>query len=509
MSVVADPSTRRLSEVARHVVAPTGIVDTLWFQVEKQCAEWGDEFDTWQDGLGQLALGIRADGNFAATVGGITLSIPRQVAKTFIVSRIIFAICILYPNTTVLWTSHHTRTSTQTFEKLKGLTRNPVIRSLLRRDRSDGVRSANGEQEIRFKNGSVILFGARSQGFGRGFDEVDIEVFDEAQILTEVALDNMIAATNQSRFPHGALLFYMGTPPKPTDPGEVFTNRRKKALATKDDETVYAESGDALYVECSADPDVGHKDGPGLDDIEQVAIANPSYPHRTPPISIARLRENLASDDSWRREGLGVWDSFEQTEQAIAGGDWLRLTIPDDEVPADVPTRYSLTMSPERQAAIGVAIDTQDHAFLDLAELARVDDSRVLIEWFAERKSPRSVVMIDSRDPAAAFVNELRGRGVKVNVTTQQDAGKAFIGFTTAVSESRIWHVDQPAIRAGLAIAKTKAIGKTELREWDLNDPTAEVAALRAITLAHYGLSLTKKRTGNGRSTGNRTAVVL
>ena len=166
-------------------------------------------------------------------------------------------------------------------------------------------------------------------------------------------------------------------------------------------------------------------------------------------------------------------------------------------------------MSPERQAAIGVAIDTQEHAFLDLAELARVDDSRVLIDWFAERKSPRSVVMIDSRDPAAAFVNELRGRGVKVNVTTQQDAGKAFIGFTTAVSESRIWHVDQPAIRAGLAIAKTKAIGKTELREWDLNDPTAEVAALRAITLAHYGLSLTKKRTGNGRSTGNRTAVVL
>ena len=87
----ADPSTRRLSEVARHVVVPSGIVDTLWFEVEERCREFGDEFDAWQDGLGQVVLGIREDGSFAATIGGITLSIPRQVAKTFIVMRIVVA----------------------------------------------------------------------------------------------------------------------------------------------------------------------------------------------------------------------------------------------------------------------------------------------------------------------------------------------------------------------------------------------------------------------------------
>jgi hypothetical protein len=69
------------------------------------------------------------------------------------------------------------------------------------------------------------------RGFGRGFDEVDVEVFDEAQILTEKALEDMVAATNQSRHPHGALLFFMGTPPRPVDPGEAFTERRKEALS--------------------------------------------------------------------------------------------------------------------------------------------------------------------------------------------------------------------------------------------------------------------------------------
>jgi hypothetical protein len=111
----------------------------------------------------------------------------------------------------------------------------------------NGIRTANGEQEIRFRNGSVIMFGAREQGFGRGFDEVDVEVFDEAQILTEKALEDMVAATNQARHPHGALLFYMGTPPRPVDPGEAFTLKRTKALSGKSD--------DMLYVEMAADPD--------------------------------------------------------------------------------------------------------------------------------------------------------------------------------------------------------------------------------------------------------------
>ena len=76
-----DRSTLRLSEVARHVVIPEGIVDTLWFEVEERCREFGDEFDAWQDGLGQVMLGVREDGMYAATVGGITMSIARQVAK--------------------------------------------------------------------------------------------------------------------------------------------------------------------------------------------------------------------------------------------------------------------------------------------------------------------------------------------------------------------------------------------------------------------------------------------
>jgi len=456
---VVDPSTRRLSEVARHVVAPAGIVDSLWFEVEAKCAEWGDHFDRWQDGLGQLALGIRADGYFACTVGGVTLSIPRQVVKTFIVSRIVFSVCALFPNTTVLWTAHRTRTSTLTFEKLKGLTRNPVVKAMLARNRSDGIRSANGEQEIRFKNESVVMFGARERGFGRGFDEVDIEVFDEAQTLTEKALDDMVAATNQSRFPHGALLFYMGTPPKPTDPGEVFTNRRRKALAVKADDVVYAEHGDTLYVECSADPNVGRKGGPSLDDIAQVAIANPSYPHRTPPVSIARLRANLASDDSWRREGLGVWDDELNSGRALSYVKWSQLGAAESLV--GVPGLcFGVAFTVDRTAAaVGVAVERDGH--MDVAVVRHESG----VGWVLDEcikldgAQPGVVFAVDKGGPAKTLIQPLNDEGLNVLEVDLDGYRSACALMVDGVASGSLRHRGQPQLDRAVRDAVWRSAG--------------------------------------------------
>ena len=142
------------------------------------------------------------------------------------------------------------------------------------------------------------MFGARENGFGRGFDGVDVEVFDEAQILGERALADMIPATNTSPNP---LVVFMGTPPKPSDPSEVFAQKRRDALNGMDG---------MLYVEFSADRDADS------DDRKQWRKANPSYPKRTSETAILRMR-NLLGEDSFRREGLGIWD--EQTVSQVIG----------------------------------------------------------------------------------------------------------------------------------------------------------------------------------------------
>lgn len=304
------PSTPRLSEVARHIVIPSGIVSTAWPRVVAKCAEFGVAFDPWQHGIGSVALGKRADGKYAATVGGVVLSIPRQVGKTFLVGMIVIALCQLFPGMTVLWTAHRTRTATKTFHTLKAMTERKKIKPLM-----FDPRLSNGEQEIRFRNGSVIMFGAREQGFGRGFDEVDVEVFDEAQILSEKALEDMVPAANQSRQASGALLFFMGTPPRPGDPGDEFTNRRASALSGK--------SSDLFYVEFSGDNDADP------DDREQWAKANPSFPLRTPVESMQRMRANLTDLDSFMREGLGVWEP--KNTGLISPAAWQVVTDPGSQ----------------------------------------------------------------------------------------------------------------------------------------------------------------------------------
>lgn len=477
-------SDQKLSEVARHVVIPSGIVSTGWPAVEARCAEFGDEFDEWQRGLGRLVLGKRANGEYAATVGGVTLSIPRQVAKTFIVSRIVFALCTLFPNLTVLWTAHRIRTTSKTFATLRGFAQKSSVRPYLRA--VNPIRSANGEQEIHFANGSVIMFGAREQGFGRGFDEVDIEVFDEAQILTEKALEDMVAATNQSRFPAGALLFYMGTPPRPTDPGEAFTARRLEALA--------GESDDAVYVECSADPDADP------DDRKQWAKANPSYPERTPLRSMLRLRKNLTNDDSWRREALGIWDDPKASRAVIPFDVWKStkcgaVRIPRPVVAVDVRTGL------DQSFAIGVAGSVElDDALVDVVDLARYEVGRGKL-WPADyiagqvaeacqAAGTTRVVLDGFGDGNGALVPLLTDMGFDVVKLNTPDMRNATVGFIDRAINKRFFHVsveDAPALDVAVLGAVTKKSMNGVL--WDQGKAGVDLTPLRAVTVAgwvHY-----------------------
>ena len=191
MTTLAPPqrtatSTLRLSEYAKKFTYPAGIVRTVWPRVAAKGLELGLGFDWWQSQAGTVILGYGDDGRYVATVGGVGMSIPRQVGKTYFVLATLVIMCILFPGLQVVWTAHHLRTSTKTFTTLRGVCRRKKVAPHVR-----ALRSANGEQQVEFVNGSMVMFGARSQGFGRGFDEIDVEVFDEAQIMDTKALEDL------------------------------------------------------------------------------------------------------------------------------------------------------------------------------------------------------------------------------------------------------------------------------------------------------------------------------
>lgn len=481
---------KRLSQVARHVCVPKGIVTHRFNRVEQRLAKIGITFDEWQRGLGKLILGERADGSFAAGVGGAVMSIPRQTGKTYLVGWLIFARCLLEKDLFVLWTAHRTRTSDETFKTMAGLAVHPKVNPYLK----GRPRQANGQQAIEFANGSRILFGAREQGFGRGFQEVDLIVFDEAQILTDSALDDMVPAANAS---DNGLVLYMGTPPRPKDPGEVFKRLKADALAG---------DADTLYVEFSADDDCKPESWGKSPDWEQIAKANPSYPHRTGRRSILRMMKQLKNVDSFRREALGIWDR-EDTLSAPLASFWKQCEAPErpnSDRPVSFGVKFSLDGS-----HVALAAAQRVHDDLVFVDGLRVDSTASGIDWLVEflsdskRLSKTAQIVVEGKGGVGYLVDRLRASKVpgKVLITpTVENVVTAHSIFLESVKAQRLAHTGEATLAAQAAWATTRKIGNAGGFGWAAPEGQS-VALLDAATMAHWAAA-TSKRKPRGTSSG-------
>jgi hypothetical protein len=432
------PGIPRLSDIARKVAAPTGITSTGWPQVQHTSEKkLGITYDPWQHAAGRLILAKRANGRLAAMIDGVGLSVCRQVGKTYLVGGMTFSLCIDRPKLLVIWSSHHARTHGETFLAMQGFAGRTRVRPYV-----DQVYLGSGDEEIRFVNGSRILFGARERGFGRGIPGVDVIVSDEAQIMSDKALDAQLATMNTSAF---GLSLFIGTPPRPDDPCEAFTRMRDDAWAGR--------LTDGAWIELSADP------GADPNDRKQWAKANPSYPARTPAESFLRLQRKL-KPDSFLREGLGLWD-----EPADEEGPW-RLTLQEWNLTArDLPRpggppAFFITMAKElRSTTIAVAARGADLPHVELA------DHRPGTSWLMGRvkelhgKYPGAVFAAYYAGPVKAWKPEFDREGIELQLLTQPQAAAAYANLKRVVESKEFTHSPD-------AVVEGSILG-TERRELD------------------------------------------
>lgn len=446
--------------------------------MEATCQKLGLSFDRWQDGLGALILAVNSEGVYAADT--TVVSIPRQVGKTYLVGCIAFALCVRVPGTTVIWTAHRFKTARESFTSMKALAKRPDMAPEVAR-----IANANGQEGIHFENGSRVLFGPRENGFGLGFTSVGVLVLDEAQRLTSKAMDDLVPTTSAHPNP---LILMTGTPPRPTDAGEVFTQLRTDALA--------GDSQGTLYVEISADSNAD------LDDREQWRKANPSYPHRTPERSILRMLKNL-SPDSFRREALGIWDETAH-KPLVTKPFWsarhAQGVLPD--VPADA---LGIDRDSENGLLVGACWLDGDDAHVEL--LPVVQDEAAAVEVIAARCGRRIPVVIHSTSSARSLIPGLKAKHCKVLVTSGPDMATAFGVFSGDLLAGRLTHAGQKPLTDGLMAARTKPYGDAGAKVWEFGTPG--VAHVLAVTLARFGAAVKGKKAASADSGRGRRAVVM
>lgn len=474
-------SRPKLSELAKHLSVPAGIVSSEWPAVRRTCVQkLGVTFDDWQDETGRLILTKRSDGSLACTIDGVGMSLPRQVGKTYLIGAMVFALCVNKPGLLVIWSAHHARTHGETFLAMQGFADRSRVKPHIKQ-----VFTGSGDEEVRFHNGSRILFGARERGFGRGIPGVDVLIFDEAQILSERAMANMLATMNTSSF---GLQLYIGTPPKPEDNSEAFARMRAEALA--------GTLTDGAWVEFGAEA------GADSTDRAQWRLANPSYPARTPAQSMLRLKRKL-TDADWLREGMGIWDDDTQN-LVIPLGKWSlrgdsssqpaphvgKLVIAVDSDPNRVNT--SIAAAGEREVGPPMVEVIEN---LPGVEWAQAFVARICAE------NDVTAVVIDEMSAASVLIDPLRGLKVPVEVTNSRKLAQACgLFYDAAVETGEIAHLDDPRLVSALKGATKRAVG--DAWAWDRKKPTADITPLVAATLAFWGHSTglgVAKNAGKGR----------
>lgn len=467
---------------ARHVVLPDGITGTYGRRDIESVAKLGITYDRWQEDLAR-SLSARKGNRWAART--CVFSVPRQTGKSFLIGSMAFARCRETPGLTVVWTAQRFKVARETFQFLRSLALRPGSGVAS----EDDITTAAGNEAIRFANGSRIVFAARERGSIRGFASVGLLVLDEAQILSDAALGDLLPTMNRAFDPQ---MILMGTPPRPQDPGEAFTRLRTAALEGK--------PSAPLYVEFSADRNADAEDRRAWRD------ANPSYPHHTPDEAIAGMQSALTTDD-FRREALGIWDDL--------GADWVipaefwRDAIDLRERDRSLPVAYGLDVSPNRSTASIAAAYLLDDEKWRVEVIKTGLGTDWLVPWLSssDRKVAPLVTVLDTGGPAGSLVQDLVSARVRLLKSAAADMKAACGLFYDGIVSGALTHLDDPVLTDALAGASKRQL--LDSWAWSRKDSNADITPIVAATLAVYGLSRYRRRAGGAVTTQEKRGGVM
>lgn len=464
-----------------------------WEDAADLLAVLGVVLDEWQEVVLEAALHERADGRWMTRQVGI--STPRQNGKSQLIVARALAGALLFGEKTIIVSAHQQDTAREVFQRIVDLIdENPALAS---RVAPNGVMRALNREYVKFVNGAVIRFKARSSGGGRGFS-CDCLLLDEAQILGNAAWSSILPTMSARPNPQ---VWLLGTPPTPADDGEVFGRLRASGIEGK-------QRGLA-FLEWSAEP------GDNFDDPKTWARANPSFGARISAEAIEAERGSM-TDAQFAMERLGIWATETAMRSIILPDEWKRtgITTPPDGVKS-FGIKFAADGSRVSVAGAMKPDDGPVHVELVGAHSGTMAaGTNSLVDWLASRWRDTSMIVVDGTGLAGAFVNALRAAGVPDRVIktpswTEVAAGNAMM--LNAVITGEVTHLKSE----GQQVLDTSATGTTKkfhgdkgAWSWSPINEQADEVPIAATALAYWAAKTSKRRPGQGRSGSNRKAVV-
>jgi len=406
-------------------------------------------------------LGYDEEGNWTTTRAG--LAVPRQNGKNAIIEiRELYGMIALGER--ILHTAHEVKTARKAFKRILSFFENtrkyPELAKLVLE-----IRKANGQEAIILKNGGSVEFAARSKSSGRGFS-VDVLIMDEAQEFSDDAYEALLPTISASANPQQILT---GTPPGPTQNGEVFARFRESAL----DGTCPIGTS---WIEWSC---TGRS--VNLNDRANWAATNPALGIRLSWDFTEGERASF-SDEGFARERLGMWDGV-ASHEVIDMGLWADLLDPESRKGRKLA--FALDVAPDRSmASIAVASMRED----GLWHIEIIDRRKGAPTWVVDRLAELNTkwkplgIAMDAAGPAGSLLSDLTAKGITPTVVNAREVGQACGAFYDAAMEGRLRHRGQDELTTALAGAKQRVLG--DAWAWHRKDSATDITPLVAVTLA-------------------------
>ena len=449
-------------------------VKTLGPRARAWAAEIGLHCQPWQELVVDDLFGVRSDRRWAARDAG--LSVPRQNGKSVIAELRILTGLYLFDEELIVYTAHQVDTALEIFERVvTRIENNPELKRRLPRN---GVRRAQGSQQIKLVNPAQrLLIKARSKGGVRGFS-ADCVFFDEAQLGLD---ENEIAALGPTmRTRPNPQTFFMGTPPLTT--GSYWALKvRARALA-----------GDPKMCWHEWSPPPGFKPATDCGDRDVWWATNPALGILVDEEAVEYDFKTLGT--KFAAEALGYWlpekeDAGWQTFDADA---WKNAQDPGAEM--DGSPAFAIEVSRDlKTISIGAAGRGADgKRCLELVDRFPADTGK-LVGWLRKRREAWDpvAVVIDPAGPGGYLIPEVEEHYGEVTKPLGRDVAAAcasvYVGVCGDEPAARDVKIrPHPALDAAARVAEWRDRG--DARVFDRRaDDGPDVAPLMAVTLADLG----------------------
>ena len=438
----------------------------------------GKTLDSTQRLVVEVMMAETAAGRWAARTTGREM--PRQNGKGDEIEVVEFW-GLTQRAEAILHSAHELITVSSAHERMVGLLNHRDLRAKIRK-----TLNGLGQQMIEMTNGGVILYRTRTNGGGRGLDDISRLVIDEAQ---HAKPEQLASATPTLLANPNPQMNFAGT-------GAIsgvsmwWWQLRKRALSDSPGQFGYVgHTAEVVTLD-----EQGHAVQGEVDPTDQALwfAANPALCAGRGEVGFFAEQLQTLGPDLFAREHLGVWDP----EPGSGAG----AVIPGWGALAD----QAAQIASHEAWAIAVSPIDQGPQWASIGKAGRTADGRLCVGWVAheagtawivpvcvdlfERK--RIPLRVHKTGPEGALIKALREAGVDVvEVSTAEVAQSTgdLIGSANA-DPAGLVHLGQASLDKALrgAVLRMSSDGGAV---WSQRSSSVEISPLMAVTVAAGGVS--------------------